>query len=149
MEFAPRVFSDTELKELLRKLEELRNIVLAANQFARSIQDLLLIVGDDAFQMALMYYNSVRELARRRVPGAQAVFNSLRPFFHRPRRTSDEPTEIEVERDVKALLRGKKDGEIVIKNERPHMAGGKHEVIDAVRKGRIAIKERVQASENE
>jgi len=149
MDLAPRVFSDEDLKDLLRKIEELRNIVLAANQFARSLNDLLLIVGDEAYQLALMYYNSVRELARRRVPGAEAVFRLLRPFFRQTSRPKDEPTEHEVERDLKALLHGKKDGEIIIRNERPHMVGGKHEVIDEVHSGRAAVKEVIQAAEKE
>jgi hypothetical protein len=91
--------------------------------------------------MALMYYNSVRELARRQVPGAQAVFRQLQPFFRRPRRQKDEPTEPEVERDVKALLLGKKDGKIVIENEKPRMTGGKHVVVDDMHKDKGAWKE--------
>jgi len=53
-----------------------------------------------------------------------------------------------VERDLKALLHGKKDGEIIIRNERPHLVGGKHEIIDDVHSGRTAVKEVIQAAEN-
>ena len=97
MQFAPQMFSATELKNLIRKIEELRNILLTANQFSRTINDLLLIAGDDAFQLALMYYNSVRDLARRRVQGAEATFRTLQPFFARGRRYDPElePTEPE------------------------------------------------------
>jgi len=142
-QFAPQMFSASELKDLVRKIEELRNILLAANQFSRSINDLLLITGDEAFQLALMYYNSVRELARRRVAGAEATFRTLQPFFARGRRHDQEPTEPEVERDVKALLKGKKDGRIVIENEKPQLTGGKHIVVDEVAGGHAQEKMRV------
>jgi len=134
MQFAPQMFSDTALKDILRKIEELRNILLAINQFGRTINDLLLIAGDNAYQLALMYYNSVRELARRRVPGAEQTFRILQQFFRHGRRQDEEPTEEEVETDVRALLHGKKDGKIVIEHEKPHLVGGKHVVIDETHK---------------
>jgi len=146
-EFAPAFFNDDDLKETLRKIEILRNISAAFQQLQRMTDDVLLQVSDSAFQMALAYYNTVREASRRRQPGAQAVFNLLRLFFNRPRRSGDEPTEHEVERDLKALLHGKKDGQIIIKNERPHLVGGKHEVIDEVHSGRAAVKEVLEAEE--
>ena len=143
-EFAPPFFSDTVLKTKLREIEVLRNISVALGQMQRITDDVLLQVSDDAFQLALGYYNTVREAARRRQPGAQAVFNVLRLFFKRGRLTGDEPTEHEVERDVKALLHGKKDGEIVIKNERPHLVGGVRKVVDETHRDRIAVKETVE-----
>jgi hypothetical protein len=97
--------------------------------------------------MALAYYNTVREASRRRQPGAQAIFRLLQAFFRRGRLTSEEPTESKVERDVKALLHGKKDGEIIIKNERPHLVGGKREVIDEAHSGKRALKEVIEAEE--
>ena len=145
-EFAPPFFNSTVLKTLIRQIEILRNISAALAQMQRITDDVLLQVSDDAFQLALAYYNTVREAARRRQPGAQAVFNVLRLFFRRGRLTGDEPTEHEVERDVKALLHGKKDGEIVIKNERPHMTGGARKVIDETHRDRVALKETVEES---
>ena len=40
-------------------------------------------------------------------------------------------------------------GEIVIKNERPHMVGGVHEVIDNVHKDKTAFKGEVEGSVTE
>jgi len=143
-EFAPAFFDEVELKDLLRKIELLRNISGAFQQLQRMTDDVLLQVSDAAFQLALAYYNTVREASRRRQPGAQTIFNMLRLFFNRPRRPGDEPTEQELERDMKALIHGKKDGEIVIRNERPHLVGGKHEIIDEVHSGRAAVKEVIE-----
>ena len=134
LQYAPRVFDAEALKDDLRYIEQLRNLILLVNKFSRALNDILLIRGDDALAKALLYYNSVRELSRRRVPGAETVFRVLQPFFRQPRRPSEKPTEPEVERDVRALLHGKKDGKIVIENERPHLVGGKHVVVDEMGK---------------
>jgi len=140
-DYAPAFFNNTVLKRKIREIELLRNISVAAQQILRMTDDVLLQVSDEAFQLALGYYNTVKEAARRRQPGAEAVFRMLQPFFHRSRHTSGEPTENEVERDVRALLHGKKDGKIVIENQRPHMTGGKHVVVDETHKAHAAWKE--------
>jgi hypothetical protein len=56
---------------------------------------------------------------------------------------------MELERDIKRLIHGKADGEIVIKNESPHVQGGLHEVIDNVHKGRTAFKGTAEGSIDE
>ena len=48
--------------------------------------------------------------------------------------------EHKVERDMRALLHGRKDGEIVIENEKPHLVGGKHVVVDETQKPKGAWK---------
>jgi hypothetical protein len=58
------------------------------------------------------------------------LFHALQPFFKRPKRASAEPTEKELERDLHALIHGKKDGKIVIENVKPKLTGGKHKVVD-------------------
>jgi hypothetical protein len=80
---------------------------------------------------ALEYYSQVQDAARRRVDSAESIYNELHGFFRsHGNRHRDEPTEAEVERDVKALLKGKKDGKVVVENIKPKMTGGKHKVID-------------------
>ena len=140
LEFAPPFFVSADLKRKLREIEILRNISVAIQQMQRINDDVLLQVSDDAFQMALAYYNTVREASRRRQPGAQAIFRLLQTFFRRPRHSSEEPTEHEVERDVKALLRGKKDGKIVIENESPTVTSGKHVVLDETHKNKSGFR---------
>jgi len=139
-EFAPAFFSSADLKEKLREIEILRNISVAIQQMLRINDDVMLQVSDEAFQIALGYYNTVREASRRRQPGALAIFRLLQSFFRRGRRPNDEPTEEEVETDVKALLHGKKDGKIVVENERPQTSGGTHIVVDQTHKTKSSIK---------
>jgi len=133
-EFAPAFFTSAQLKNKIREIEVVRNISLTLQQMLRISDDLLLVLGDEAFQMALSYYNTVREAARRRQPGAMEIYRQMEPFFRRPRRPSDEPTEAEVLRDVKAGIHGTKDVDIRIENEKPEMVGGKHIVIDETHK---------------
>jgi hypothetical protein len=52
-------------------------------------------------------------------------------IFYRRRRSDDAPeVERKLERDARKLLKGKADGEMIIRNQRPHTKAGKHEVID-------------------
>ena len=140
-QFAPAMFSSVELKKMVRELEAVRNFLNASQQLTRVVNDCLLLLGDQSFSMALLYYNSVKELARRNVAGAEAVYRALEPFFKRPRRPDEEPTEPEVERDVRALLHGKKEGKIVVENVKPHVVGGKHVVVDETHREKAAWKE--------
>jgi len=129
---APALFNAAELKKMVRDIELTRTLLNYLQQYARLAQDSLLVIGDRAYSMALLYYQSVRELSRRNVPGAETVFRSLEPYFRqRTTESQDEqPTEAKVERDVRALLHGRKEGKIVVENEKPHLVGGKHVVVD-------------------
>jgi len=133
-QYNPAMFDLAALKEKLRDIEFLRNLLALSNELARQISNCIMVESNESFRMALEYYNSVRRLALAGDAGAIAVFNMLEPFFRRTRRAGEQPTEHELERDVHALLHGKKDGRIVIENERPHMTGGKHAVIDQTHK---------------
>ena len=144
-QYDPPLFNSQDLKSLIRDIEFCRNLLAMLNEYMRIITNSLFFYGDDAFRMALRYYHSVRELARTGDPGARAVFNMLQPFFRRRPRASEEPTVPEVERDVRALLQGKKDGKVVVENEVPHMQGGKHVVIDEIHRDKFGFRE----SENE
>ena len=108
----------------------LRNLLVWFRFAARVVQDLLLIAGDEAFRTAGTYYTLARDGARRRNPDAQQVFEMLRLFWKRPRRTSEEPTIPEVERDVRALIRGTKDGNISVSNESDSVVKGEKVIID-------------------
>jgi len=134
MRFSPPTFNIAHLKQLIRHIELLRNLSSLLRQLLRITDDELLVAGDEAYAMALLFYNTLKVQARQRVPGADDVFRMLQPFFIHRGRTDKEPTEHEVERDVRALLHGHKDGKIVIENEHPHLEGGKHTVIDETHK---------------
>jgi hypothetical protein len=147
-QFAPTGgFSIADLLQAKTDIEQLRDLQILADQVSRLISDGLLIAGDRANSLALIYYSSVRGLAKRNVPGAIELFQKLKQAFMRSKSGNNEPTEEEEIRDAIALIHGKKEGEIVIKNEHPHLVGGKHEVIDSVHSGHTAVKEVIKAEE--
>jgi len=101
---------------------------------SRVVQDLLLIAGDDAFRLAGSYYAAARDGARRKNPEARQVYDMLKLFWRKRRRSNgnEEPTEREVQRDVRVLMRGTKDGTVTIRNESPVVSGGMREIVDDV-----------------
>ena len=131
MEFAPAAFDRNVFYQALRAIEELRNILVAIDQLRTVVDDHLLQVGDRAFRLALIYYNTVRDLARAGVPGARDVFLAINLFFRRGRiKDGSEPTEREALRDVRGLLRGTRDGEIEIESHRAAAAGRERLIVD-------------------
>jgi hypothetical protein len=149
-QFMPAHFDVNALTSTMRNLEDLRQLLWTLQQFTQAVSNALLVHSDSAYRDALRIYDSLREQSRNRVDGADPLFRALRTFFSRRRKpANEEPTEMEIERDVKRLIHGKADGEIVIKNERPNMTGGVHEVIDNVHKDKTAFKESVQAEVTE
>jgi len=136
-------YESRDIKECLRYLEVVRNISLTLEAALRTSNDILLTLGDDAYRMALIIYRQISIDAREGDPIAQALFTILRQFFRpKGKRTTDEPTEAEVERDMKALLHGRKDGKIIIENEKPHLTGGKRVIADDVHSAKVGLKER-------
>jgi hypothetical protein len=102
---------------------------------------------DASFRDALRVYNSLRENARAKVPGADVLFRALLTYFRRrrPRPGEAEPTDAELERDFMKLIHGHADGEISIVNEQPHFSGGTRKVVDNVHTGHAEVKENAQA----
>jgi hypothetical protein len=72
--------------------------------------------------------------------------HKLKTFF---RKCRDEPTEIELERDVKRLIHEHADDKIKFENESPKIIGGINKIIDDVYSGRSAFKETAQAEVDE
>jgi len=70
-------------------------------------------------------------------PEAQQVFEILRLFWRRRRSIAEEPTEQELMRDVRDLLHGKKDGEVVVRNESDSDVKGEKVVIDNTQSAKL------------
>jgi len=149
-QFMPAHFDVTTLNWNMRELEDFRQLMLVLQQFTQLASNAFLIQADSCYRDALRIYSSLQEQARNRVPNAEPLFRALKTFFSKTRRQpADEPTEEELERDVKRLIHGKEDGEVVIKNEAPHLTGGMHEVLDSVHRGKSAFKKTKEAEINE
>jgi hypothetical protein len=140
-QFVPSYLDISSWEDAIKDFQSKREILALIRQFMQQVRDGMRVPADAAYGYALEYYAALQEAAKRKVPGAQSEFAELKPFFKRRRSATAEPTEMELEHDVHALLHGKKDGEIIIRNERPHLVGGKHEVIDETHKERVAARE--------
>jgi len=117
------------LKTGLREIEVLRNMLTYLRYVQRVVQDLLLMVGDDTFRTANMYYGGVRAAAKSKLAEAVAVYDLLRLFWKNSRGKS-EPTQAEAERDFRSVLRGKKEGQVSVTYESPTQIGGELDLID-------------------
>jgi hypothetical protein len=143
--FMPPNFDTAKLYENIRELEDLRQLMLLLQQFLQLVTSSFMQQADLCYRNALRIYNSLQEQTRAGVPGSGELFEALRDFFHRRRRHTDEPTEKELERDIKRLLHGTADGEIIIENVSPKVTGGVHRIVDNVHKGKTAYKETDEA----
>jgi hypothetical protein len=126
-----------ELRERVAEINVLRNLLVWFRYASRIVGDLLLIAGDDAFRIAGSYYATVRDSSRRKVPEARQVFQMLQLLWQNRRRsngTTEEPTEKEIMRNFRALMRGTREGEMFIGNESGCVSKGKRTVIDKTRK---------------
>ena len=131
-DFMPPHLNIENLAEGLRDFENIRQLVFELEQYLQAASNVMILESDLHYHNALRIYGSLQEQARNRVHGAEPLFEALRTFFKRRKRNRDAPTEKQLEKDVKKLLHGKADGEIVIKNESPHVTGGVHKVVDNV-----------------
>jgi hypothetical protein len=116
-----------------------------ADQIRELLWNITIEASDVIYTDGLEYYASVREAAKRRVDAAETIHAGLSVFFKSRGTRSGEPTEKELERDMRSLIRGKKDGKIVIENIKPKLAGGTHKVVDEHFNSNAAIKETAEA----
>jgi hypothetical protein len=103
------------LKDKLREIEVLRNLMVLFRWLARLTEDRLLTVSHEALRMANAYYKSVRDAFMRQSPEAEQVFRLLELFHRRSRSgTPGEPTQKKVVSNVKAIQRGRKCGQVLV-----------------------------------
>jgi ribosomal protein L40E len=147
-QFIPAFFDLAEMQRMARLIEILRTIRTTSQTIDRVANDALLVTGHDSFQLALMYYNTVKEMARRNIIGAQEIFKMLELFFRRGRVTDVEEatpfTKKKTIREAKKLLEGKADGEMVIEGHKKHLTGGSHSVVEDINKPEVAFKETIE-----
>ena len=127
--------------ENARRLQRLRSLCECCDQMREILGNLLARTADAAYSNALGFYASVSEAAKRRVGTAETIHQDLKTFFEKEKKANGAPTAKKVERDAEALLRGKRDGKVIIVNERPKAVGGKRAVVDAQYDGEAAFRD--------
>jgi hypothetical protein len=58
-------------------------------QLQQAVDDTSMVAGSEAYQAALVFYNSAKEAASKNVTGAKAVYEELKARFPRVRRKED------------------------------------------------------------
>jgi hypothetical protein len=61
----------------------LRPILNLSRQLEEYISDTEMVAGSEAYQLSLSFYNMVKLLASQDFPGAKAVYEELKQFFHK------------------------------------------------------------------
>ena len=135
-EFNPVGFDDEYYNELVTQLDLTAQTTTHLGSAIRLLRDISIVTGDVLYGMALLWYRNIQVLAQRRVPGAEAIYRELRTHFRNRRPLSaDQPiTQKQLLRDAKALLHGKKDGEIVIEGKAKHTIAAEKSVTDDTHK---------------
>jgi hypothetical protein len=150
-QFIPPYLDMNEYGESILDFTRKRTLFTLLQQFAQQVSDAMLLASDASYHDALEYYSSVKEAARQRVAGAEAEYKLLSKYFKKskPSKDGDAPTEAQIERDVRSLLHGTKEGRVVIENENPDLSGGKRRLVDETHAEHAAVKTVTEAEEKE
>jgi len=123
-------YNPADLRNCIRNFDKCRDITINLQAFERSVTNTGLVYSSEAYTMSLISYNMLKELSRRGDSTAVELFRALQPFFKKTKRNPEKLTEKKLEKDARAVMRGKKDGRIIVENINPKLTGGKHKVID-------------------
>jgi hypothetical protein len=69
--------------------ENLLPLYVTVKQIVENIDDTRMLAGSEAYHAALTFYNSVKHAASQDVPGAKAVYETLKARFPHIKRTKD------------------------------------------------------------
>lgn len=77
----PPYLDVAELKKDLGLVKQLSPIYNLLSQLASAMAGTYIAVGSEAYVESLSFYNSVRDAAKRNVPGAKAIYDDLQKRF--------------------------------------------------------------------
>jgi hypothetical protein len=146
-QYFPHWLNTGKFQRDLDLFNAIRSLVEVCRSLEEKAWNINIEASDMIYTNALEYYSQVQDAAKRRIDSAESLYAELHDFFRsRGSRTDKPETEKQQLRDAKALLKGKKDGEVIIKNIRPKTTGGTHEVIDETFRNNASFKESGEGS---
>jgi hypothetical protein len=92
--------------------------------------NITLMSADTAYKDALIFYTQAREAKINGIGAQEGTYNELFPFFKKSKRDGAGPTQKEAISDFKAVLHGKREGEVAVRNVKPKVVKGRREVVD-------------------
>ncbi len=89
-QFAPAYLDVKSLADDINTVSELTPVKNPLASLSMQLNDTVMIAGSEAYVAALTFYNSVKQAARRNVPGAKAIYDDLKQRFEQAHK-SDSP----------------------------------------------------------
>ncbi|MCU0445192.1 MAG: hypothetical protein MUE85_09750 [Microscillaceae bacterium] len=89
--FVPAYLNIVEMKKDFDAFTALNNILRPLTQISKNLDDTSVLCGSEAYTAALTYYNSVKQAAKMKVPGAQAIYDDLSVRFEAQKATQKKP----------------------------------------------------------
>ena len=84
----PTYLDVQEAKKDFALTHDLYSILQQINTLQRAVEDTMMVSGSEAYDAALIFYNSVKGASRVNVPGSEAVYNDLQQRFAvKPKKT--------------------------------------------------------------
>lgn len=80
-QFLPPYLAPQKLSGDVNLAKQLGPIVDAVNQLHSALDSTYAVVGSEAYVESLSFYNSVRDAAKRNIPGAKAIYDDLQKRF--------------------------------------------------------------------
>lgn len=77
----PGYLDISEAKKDFALSQDLNNVLKQVATLQRAIEDTAMVAGSEAYNAALVFYNSVKGASRVNVPGSEAVYKDLQQCF--------------------------------------------------------------------
>jgi len=85
-QFAPAYLNMEGLQIDVKAVDDLTSVEQLVENLASQVSDSIMLSGSEAYVAALTFYNSVKEAARRNVPGAKAIYDDLKVRFEQSKK---------------------------------------------------------------
>jgi hypothetical protein len=128
-QFLPEDLTLEKYERHVDKMQKWGAFNAACDQLREYSGNGFIMASDAAYADSRAFYGTARNASKRRLDGAEAVHRDLAGFFKPREAREGPPTLKEQKRDALALIDGRKDGEMLIKNVKPKLEGGEREVI--------------------
>jgi len=86
-EIVPQYINNDEFEKDVNGVSKLREFYQPIEGICNALSDTIMVAGSEAYSAALSVYHSIKDAAKRGVPGAQTIYDDLKQRFPgRPRK---------------------------------------------------------------
>jgi hypothetical protein len=129
-QFIPYYLTPEKLRRDYDYYTSFLSLYEGSNYINELLWNITILSGHVTRSNSLGYYATLREAAKRGIDPAEHMYKEMEVFFKRINKTEGKPNKKETLSRANALMRGDREGEIVIKNVSPKVIAGKKEIID-------------------